>query len=60
MEQININIKHAIDLVGREAYEAVKPEVEAAKRHLVNGDAAGNDFLGWVDLPENRCRRHHR
>lgn len=53
MEQININIKHAIDLVGREAYEAVKPEVEAAKRHLVNGDAAGNDFLGWVDLPEN-------
>ena len=24
----------------------------AAKKHLVNGDAAGNDFLGWVNLPE--------
>lgn len=31
--------------------EAVKAEVEAAKKTLVDRSGAGNDFLGWIDLP---------
>ena len=27
------------------------PEAEAALQHVIKKDAAGNDFLGWVDLP---------
>ena len=31
----------------------MKRTVLAAKETLVNRDGAGNDFLGWIDLPEN-------
>lgn len=31
--------------------DAVKAEVEAAKKTLVDRSGAGNDFLGWIDLP---------
>ena len=33
--------------------EAMKVLAEAAKDVLVSGSGAGNDFLGWVDLPVN-------
>ena len=52
MAKISVNIKNAGVLAGREAEEAIMPEIMAAKQHLLKGDAAGNDFLGWVDLPE--------
>ena len=32
--------------------QSLKPEVATAKKHLLEGDAAGNDFIGWVNLPE--------
>lgn len=31
----------------------ITAEVLSAREHLKKGDAAGNDFLGWVNLPEN-------
>lgn len=31
--------------------DAVKAEVEVAKKTLVDRSGAGNDFLGWIDLP---------
>ena len=52
MAKISVNIKNAGVLAGREAVEVIMPEIMAAKQHLLKGDAAGNDFLGWVDLPE--------
>ena len=52
MEQLKINIDNALNLVTRSEVEALLPEVLAAKGHLLKGDAAGNDFLGWVNLPE--------
>ncbi len=53
MQNINVKIDNALNKIGQEAVKEMLPEVLAAKAHLVNGDAAGNDFLGWVDLPEN-------
>ena len=52
MDTLNINIEHAYSHVTRAEVESLLPEVVAAKRHLMAGDAAGNDFLGWVNLPE--------
>ncbi len=53
MDALNINIEHALAYVLRAEVDALLPEVVAAKRHLLAGDAAGSDFLGWVDLPES-------
>ncbi len=52
MDTLKANIKHALNCIGKDAIDTLLPEVLAAKKHLVNGDAAGNDFLGWVNLPE--------
>ena len=52
MDTLHVNIKHALNCIERNAIESLLPDVLAAKNHLVNGDAAGNDFLGWVNLPE--------
>ena len=31
--------------------EAIRPRIEAAEKTLVEKTGAGNDFLGWIDLP---------
>ncbi len=33
--------------------DMIKTSVEAAKNQLINKSGAGNDFLGWIDLPIN-------
>lgn len=33
--------------------EAVYPEIQAAHKTLHSGAGKGNDFLGWLELPEN-------
>ena len=52
METLAINIRHALQWVRQDELTAMLPEILAAKQHLQKGDAAGNDFLGWVDLPQ--------
>ena len=39
--------------MGQGTLNQIETEIVNAKEHLLNGDAEGNDFLGWVDLPEN-------
>lgn len=36
--------------------EAIRPEIEKALETVKNKDGAGNDFLGWYDLPVNYDR----
>lgn len=52
MEHIEVNVKHVFGHVSKNEIDALLPEVLEAKRHMLKGDAAGNDFLGWVNLPE--------
>ena len=52
MDTLKVSVKHAKNYVSQNEIDALMPEVCAAKKHLLNGDAAGNDFLGWVNLPE--------
>ena len=37
--------------VSAEAIQAYKQQVATAQDQLVNGTGAGNDFLGWMNLP---------
>lgn len=52
MDTIHLNIRQALGFVSEQDLQSLKPEVATAKKHLLEGDAAGNDFIGWVNLPE--------
>ena len=53
MEHLNVKTGHLSSKIGQESLNQILPEVKKAKEHLLKGDAAGNDFLGWVNLPED-------
>ncbi len=43
----------ASDFVSKEEVLNIAPQVKVAHDTLMNGTGAGNDFLGWIDLPVN-------
>lgn len=51
MDILKVNVMHTSHFVTNDDLEALLPEIQTAKNHLLKGDAAGNDFLGWVNLP---------
>ena len=51
MKTIEVNNKHVTGTVSEAQLEAMKPEAAAALKTLLDGNGAGNDFLGWLDLP---------
>lgn len=50
---ISLNIKKAMPFAREEDILKLKPMVTDAHNTLHDRDGAGNDFLGWLDLPEN-------
>ena len=50
---VKYNGKHLAKFIRPEEYEAIFPQVELAHQQLENRSGAGNDFLGWLDLPVN-------
>jgi glucose-6-phosphate isomerase len=53
MSKVTFDYSKAGCFVADHEVEAMKVLAEAAKETLVSGSGAGNDFLGWVDLPVN-------
>ena len=51
MSRIRLDIGKAAGFFGEEQMAALKAEAEAAKNTLLTRSGAGNDFLGWIDLP---------
>ena len=49
--QIQLNEKFVKDFVSEKDCTAALCEAEAAYRKVADKSGAGNDFLGWVDLP---------
>jgi glucose-6-phosphate isomerase len=49
---IKIERRYLEGFVSEAEIEAIKPEVEKAHSTLMERTGAGNDFLGWLDLPE--------
>ncbi|MFV0465885.1 MAG: glucose-6-phosphate isomerase [Lachnospiraceae bacterium] len=53
MGKIKFDYKKAAQFVRAEELEFMEQQVGTAKEQLVAKTGAGNDFLGWVDLPVN-------
>ena len=50
---IKVDLTSISDFVSQEALDAMAPRVEEAHQTLEAGTGAGNDFLGWRELPAN-------
>ena len=48
-----VNDKYVKPFIDEKALSAMQGEVAAAHKTLMQGTGEGNDFLGWVRLPEN-------
>ena len=51
MSYVKLNLDNALKFVTNEQVEAMKDEVVNAANVLVSQTGAGNDFLGWLNLP---------
>ncbi|MDE6378439.1 MAG: glucose-6-phosphate isomerase, partial [Duncaniella sp.] len=51
MKTINLDIKHALSTVSRADIAALEPKATEALDKVISATGAGNDFLGWVNLP---------
>ena len=49
--KVTFDFSVASKFISNEEIGMIKASVEAAKDQLVNKTGAGNDFLGWIDLP---------
>ena len=52
MRQLKLNINNLEKFVKQYEIDAILPEVIAAQDTLNNANGKGNDFLGWITLPE--------
>ena len=50
---IKLSEKYLSQFIAKHEYENIKPAVAAAHKQIVDRNGPGNDFLGWIDLPEN-------
>ena len=50
---ISLNTKYLKNFIAPHEMESVKAATELAAKTLMERSGAGNDFLGWVDLPTN-------
>ena len=50
---VKYNVKHLAKFIRSEEYDTIFPQVELAHQQLESRSGAGNDFLGWLDLPVN-------
>ncbi|MCM3226303.1 glucose-6-phosphate isomerase [Terribacillus saccharophilus] len=51
MTHIGFDYKKALPYIGERELDYLAPLVQAAHEQLHNKTGAGNDFLGWLDLP---------
>ena len=50
---LRLDYSKAESFISKEEIEAMKPITENAAKTLAEGTGLGNDFLGWVSLPQN-------
>lgn len=48
---LNLDVSQTSQFYSKEEYDSVKTEILAAHKLLRSKQGAGNDFLGWLDLP---------
>ena len=55
-KNVRFDYSKATDFIDEQELKTLKEEALAARKTLVSKSGAGNDFLGWVDLPVNYDR----
>ena len=50
---VKLNSSYVDSFIDASALDGIRTEIEAAHDALNNGTGKGNDFLGWLTLPEN-------
>ena len=50
---LKVNKQYLNGFIGEKEYDGLKPFVAAADKLIREKTGAGNDFLGWVDLPRD-------
>lgn len=53
MNKLSLDLSKVFDFVSEEKLMEMEDEVKSAVKTLEEGTGAGNDFLGWLDLPTN-------
>jgi len=56
MRNLSVNIGQARDFLPPEALTSWASRVDQAQKELLEGTGRGNDFLGWLDLPEKSLK----
>ena len=51
--KLRLENKYTEKFISKHEFDQIRPFVELADKILMEGKGAGNDFLGWVDLPKN-------
>ncbi|MDE6327698.1 MAG: hypothetical protein K2L91_04135 [Duncaniella sp.] len=51
MKTINVDIQHVLGSISRQDIETLEPKATESLDKVLNATGAGNDFLGWVNLP---------
>ena len=51
MDNLIFDYSRAAEFVSQEEIDAMAPFIRSAHETIANKSGAGNDFLGWVDLP---------
>ncbi len=54
--KVTFDYSQALTYMGEDELRGIRRQVLGAQEALNNRDAAGNDFLGWIDLPVNYDR----
>lgn len=52
MNTLRLDLSNIYNVVTRAEVEALKPETEKSIEKLFSGKGPGNDYLGWLTLPE--------
>lgn len=51
MKSIKLDISNILQFVSQDEIKSFQGKIDAAHKALVNKTCKGNDFLGWIDLP---------
>ena len=51
MSELRFDYSKALDFISQDEIDAMAPYIKVAHDTVINQSGAGNDFLGWVDLP---------
>ncbi|MFC4076480.1 glucose-6-phosphate isomerase [Salinithrix halophila] len=59
-QRLTFDYKRALDFFGEHELAQMEPAVQTAHEMLHKGTGAGNDFLGWLDLPVDYDKEEFR